>query len=427
MESPGRFGAVAFGVVALTCLGCGGGRSGPSYTVIVCGADAGSDQPDAVAGATWIDTTPYDPKSQMADIVDVGPDAFVVGYVHASFHLRYALFGADGVPQSVPAPVGARASWLRANSAPSWTVGGCDESYFAIDLADSVRLDTHRRCGGSWGEVTQTIVDTVDLPARPSLATRGTPDDGALLFVYGKGHQLLGRMQRFRAGIAGAFGAPFVILQVAPDLGVFSTDVIYNQHSDRFIVGEIERSMRGCRIQNAVLAVDADLRATVETVRQFGGCDTEAGGHHTAVAYNPSGDGSYLWWRQDGPKFRKAVYVHDRWGAATAIPSLPTFETVDDPPSLPERYTVPIASTGQTGTGYVLLKANIDETTVTSGLYGYSAGQPQPWSLLDVPPPFRGQVALRYVGGRSVGLMRGDPVQDVCMTADLFLVTSDRP
>ena len=81
---------------------------------------------------------------------------------------------------------------------------------------------------------------------------------------------------------------------------MFSTDVIYNQHSDRFIVGEIDRyAEQGCLIRNAVIAVDANLSATVERVKVFGNCDTGAGGHHTAVAYNPRGDGTYLWWRQD--------------------------------------------------------------------------------------------------------------------------------
>ena len=297
------------------------------YVPTICGVDAGSVMPDAIPGATWIDTIPYDPKSQMADIADLGQDAFVAAYVHVAFAPMHVAFDVTGAPLAPPAayPRGGHSRWLRANSSPSWRVGGCDTNYFAVELRDEVRLETHARCGGAAVSVTETVVDVIDVFSRPSLATRGTPQDGALLVVYGKGNQVVGRLLRFRDGAPESqFGPPFVIMEVPSTRAVFSTDVIYNQHSDRFIVGEIDRyAEQGCRIRNAVVAVDANLSATVEREKVFGECDTGAGGHHTAVAYNPRGDGTYLWWRQNKkPDLTKAIYVHDAWGELTTRTAL---------------------------------------------------------------------------------------------------------
>jgi hypothetical protein len=83
------------------------------------------------------------------------------------------------------------------------------------------------------------VVDGIDVVSRPSLATRGTPQDGALLVVYGKGNQVVGRLLRFsRRRPESQFGPAFAIMDVPSSRAVFSTDVIYNQHSERFIVGE---------------------------------------------------------------------------------------------------------------------------------------------------------------------------------------------
>ena len=159
-------------------------------------------------------------------------------------------------------------------------------------------------------------------------------------------------------------------------------------------------------------------------VRKVGVCDVEAGGHHTAVAYNPLGDGTYLWWRQDD-NLQKAVYVHDAFGAPTSLPSLSTTQTLTDPPSDYQRYTVPLAQTGDARFLYVALKTNYhySDGTYTSAVYAY--GKDVSWTLLDVPAAHDGQVAVRFVAGRTLGLMRAVRETGSCPTADLYLVTSE--
>jgi hypothetical protein len=47
-----------------------------------------------------------------------------------------------------------------------------------------------------------------------------------------------------------------VILDIPANTLPFSTDVIYNRHSDRFIVGAVDRyDKAGCEIRNAVPAL----------------------------------------------------------------------------------------------------------------------------------------------------------------------------
>jgi len=404
------------------------GGSDTMYVPTICGVDAGSVMPDAIAGATWIDTIPYDPKSQMADIADLGQDAFVAAYVHVAFAPMHVAFDATGAPLGPPAayPGGGHSLWLRANSSPSWRVGGCDTNYFAVELRDEVRLETHARCGGAAVSVTETVVDGINVFSRPSLATRGTPQDGALLVVYGKGNQVVGRLLRFRDGAPESqFGPPFAIMEVPSSRAVFSTDVIYNQHSERFIVGEIDRYAElGCQIRNAVVAVDANLSATVEREKVFGECDTGAGGHHTAVAYNPRGDGTYLWWRQSmKPDLTKAIYVHDAWGELTTVPPYLTAEAFDETATY-HRYTVPIASAGDAPIQYAFVRSGTGSGP-TAASYGYTIGATPPWSRIADLPALSGQVAVRVVGGRIFSLFRGGKQPDeICPAIDLFLASS---
>jgi hypothetical protein len=406
----------------------------PTYDATICGEDAGSAMPDAIAGATWIDSIAYDPRSQIADIADVGQDAFVAAYVHVSFVPQHVAFDATGALLQQPAvyPGGGHALWLRANSSPSWRVGGCDTNYFAIEVRDAVRLETHARCGGAEISVTETVVDVIDVFSRPSLATRGTPQDGALLVVYGKGSQVVGRLLRFRDGAPESqFGPPFAIMEVPSNRAVFSTDVIYNQHSERFIVGEIDRyAEQGCQIRNALVAVDADLSVMVEREKVFGICDSGSGGHHPAVAYNPRGDGTYLWWRQDG-NYQKAIYIHDAWGELTAIPPLVTGDPftkpqVGDPQTGYHRYTVPIASAGDGPVQYGFVKSTEARADgkPSAATYGYAIGATPPWSWIADLPRLTGQVAVRVVAGRIFGLLYGDPVTGDCRSTDLFLASS---
>ena len=416
--------------ISLVVSACGEPDVAPVVPPCPAPMEGAGSPGDSSPNDAWLDLMRYDPRAQMADLADVGAGGFVVGYVRAGSGLRYAGYAASGARQVAPFAAGDRASWIRANSSEAWMVGGCAVNYFAVELDQTVQLDAHTLCATGWDPMRRTLIDDGIAweAGRPSVATRGTPEQGELLFVYGKGVHILGRLLRFRGGSpVGEPSAPFVILDIPSNTLPFSTDVIYNRHSDRFIVGAIDRyDKAGCQIRNAVLALSAgdEDPPTVETVRKVGVCDVEAGGHHTAVAYNPLGDGTYLWWRQD-ENLQKAIYVHDAFGAPTSLPAFSTTQTLTEPPSDYQRYTIPLAQTGDARFRYVALKANYHygDGTYSSAIYAY--GRDASWTLLDVPPAHDGQVAVRFLGGRTVGLMRAVRETGNCPTADLYLVTSE--
>ena len=134
-------------------------------------------------------------------------------------------------------------------------------------------------------------------------------------------------------------------------------------------------------------------------------------GHHTTVAYNPlSGDGSYVWWRQNSTN-TKAIYVHGPDG--TLLPAPLPFSTnlsSADPPATDTPYTIPLAQTYSSAVPYVFW--------MPSGLYGLKSDKT--WTLLDETRSLGCPLAVRSLQTETVGLMGSN-------AGALNLVTSDYP
>jgi hypothetical protein len=298
-------------------------------------------------------------RTQVADIVPLGNAEFVVGYRDARDRLQVVRWDTAGRQGSAEA-VAEGVRWLRADTSDGFSVadpacpraGGVRINTLAVEYggaAPSVRLDVHANCDGRMTMTTVPIAAGV----RPSTVT--VPGSGATpartLVVYGRTSQLFGRMVTHVAhpDQPPVTGEEFPIARFSLG-GAFSTDVIHNRHSNRYIVGFVQKGGFACSIWNVVLDPDVDPPVVVNGPTQVGGCDGDQGGHHTSVAYNPLGDGHYAWWRQD-MKLVKSVFIHDAFGAATSPTGLGTADVVQ----FGNIWTAPVAHTKSAAVPYVAM------------------------------------------------------------------------
>jgi hypothetical protein len=226
---------------------------------------------------------------------------------------------------------------------------------------------------------------------KPSIASEGTYANGKALLVYGRGSVLNGRYLTWSTDVFGrrteTLGSRFAITTIASNRVIFSTDVIFNQHSGKYIVGYIERgAMAGCEIKNVVVSGTSRVRNPVT----FGSCDFDQGGHHTSVAYNPQGDGTYVWWRQNINR-DKAVFIHDANGNLTTFP---TFSTEGLNGAVP---TAPVTASVNASVPYFILARNF------LNLFGVKSDKTFTIAdRLDLP---LGPVAVRSLTFGTVGLL----------------------
>lgn len=342
-------------------------------------------------------------RTQVADIVPLGDGEFVVGYRDARDRLQVVRWDTRG--RQGPAEVVAESvRWVRADTSDGFfradpacpRAGGAHTNTLAVEYGGDtplVRLDLHANCDG---HLTMTSV-SIASGVRPSAVT--VPGVGSApartLVVYGRLSQLLGRLVTHGAepGQPPVLGEEFPVARFSLG-GAFSTDLIHNRHSDRYIVGFIQRGGFACSIWNVVLDAAMDPPVVVGGPTQFGGCDSDQGGHHTSVAYNPLGDGRYIWWRQD-MTLVKSVFVHDSSGALTAAPRLGTANVVE----FGNIWTAPVAATASAAVPYV---AMFGQPAVH--LFEMDAGGA--WS--DRMPRFgpSAQTAVRAFPSSVVGLVR---------------------
>jgi hypothetical protein len=301
--------------------------------VLAC-AGTSSAPPDGAPALerplVWRDvpgTLKEDPRSQMADFVDVTPDDFVLGHIARDGCVQYTRYSGDGRRERLGGGV-CGGQWIRANTAPALArPDGCGPgrpllANLFVEQAqeDKITMRFFSHCGDAWRPPSALALND---GGRPAIATKGTLAAGKALIVYGRQDQLWGRFVSFSGegsgGPATVLGDPVMLQQLSARAVVFSTDLIYNAHSDRFIVGYVERvPFVLCRIKNLLVPADAPAPAAEGDPTEFGECDWDTGGHHTSAAYNPLDDGTYVWWRQDMVKL-KHLFVHDARGKLTGL------------------------------------------------------------------------------------------------------------
>jgi len=192
---------------------------------------------------------------------------------------------------------------------------------FTVFDEDSERVKLLRTRSCSSSSVTHDVID-IGEGHTPSVAIGRDDVGNPLIFVtYGHINKILGRFFNDQ-GIA--LGTAFVIQDpISTDgetWGAFSTDVIWNHRSNRFIVGTMLKSNMpyddpGCIIYNMSVFSDGGITVPIER----GECH-QARGHHTWVDIDKRPDsnqeGEYAWWYQSFAG--KAVSIMDRFGNPTS-------------------------------------------------------------------------------------------------------------
>ena len=368
-------------------------------------------------------------RTQIADIVPLGADAFAVGFRDATDHLEYAYW--DGRGRQGPAEVAAdEVPWMRSDSSrPREAVdsrcGSAGRAWIdtmaietGINTTAKVRLDVHTNCGDQMSFTSYDIGEG----ARPASATTGSFDLGTAktLVVYGRLDHLWGRFVHRAADRSemGTIGDEFAIAKFEKG-AVFSVDVFYNQHSERFIIGYIERAAMYCTEWNVAIGDSSFPPSILSGPTQFGVCDGDVGGHHTSSAYSPDGDGSYVWWRQDMDKIKR-VFRHDRLGGLMSPLGLSTAEQAPNAESLGVRgniWTAPVTASVDGDASYYSIFGIPD-------LHLAKVGDDRTW--VDAVPNFARpyQVALRAFPGKIVALVRIADGEIFTGTATLRLVVA---
>jgi hypothetical protein len=316
-------------------------------------ADPAAAQALTLVRDVVIDDVRGDPRNPVADVVDVGSSNFVLGYYHPVDGLKYAYFNNRGDQQAGPFTAGGSGSTLRANTSKAFAWPNCDGNgrtgsvnYFAVHVDNKVYLDRHSRCNGQWQDLSWQEIAS---GGQPAVATRGTLSNGKALIVYQTGATLVGRFLTFTS-FGNSLGPVFTIAGTAGQ-----PDVIYNQHSGKFIVG-FKTFSPVCQIRNVIIT---ETGAAEGPWRFFGTCDNDVGGHHTSVAYNNLGDGSYVWWRENMSQ-QKFVFVHDAQGQLlTAVTPFATSQPNANPPTPQYGFTVPVTHTYSATTPYTFFLANV--------------------------------------------------------------------
>jgi hypothetical protein len=327
-------------------------------------------------------------RCQTADIAEVSATDFVVAFINQSGQLKYTYYGAAG-QEVAPFAKGTSARWVRANSSKPWAAFDCKFTFFAVQLDDpelgrGVFLDQHRKCPEGWG-MTRTLIAAGSSAVAPAVATKGDMLFGDVLVVWHQG-QSMGRLLRTRYHTqGGGLQEPFLI----GGSSQFGTDVIYNQHSNGWIVGQVvRRDLEFGNVNNVVLTSDWDSFPQVVARAELGDTTASPEGHHNYVAYNPlSEDGSYLHWYQghDG----KGIYTHASDGSRMA--SVPRFAANNG-------ITVPVAQTYSSATPYVAWLTN------ASGTDAYGRRRDKTWTLLGHIPGLITPVTVRVLPNFMVGL-----------------------
>lgn len=112
------------------------------------------------------------------------------------------------------------------------------------------------------------------------------------------------------------------------------------------------------------------------------------------MAYNPSGDGRYAWWRQNLNK-DKRVFIHDQMGQVTEADALGTADVL----GFGTIWTAPVTATFSSQTTYVAL-FGVPE------VHAFSFSPSQVWKEYTSTVGQAYQVALRAMPAEVLALVR---------------------
>lgn len=293
------------------------------------------------------DSTFATPKRQKADIVHLGGNRFIVGWVGSDLCVRANLFDLDANYKQIgdPPPLGcltgprgtSDTGWIRAAvQSPPTGLLPCEErvnwlTYHAWDPFSGtyrVKVDRIRSlpCSPPQSGVTHEIVDigagrfsavamTIPTTTPPD---RPPPPSALVIWASPAGNEIRGRfVSTTGTGNEMTLYAP----PLQPGQYIATPDIHFNTISQRFIVGFAiggNSTDQPCTYFNMLLAPDGSVtRAPLAWGVQ---CDNKARGpHHTSVAFDSDANfnpkGYYAWWYMGSQN--KGIYIFDSMGNET--------------------------------------------------------------------------------------------------------------
>lgn len=310
-------------------------------------------------------------RAQVVDILPLDRKRFVVTWFEEENSWLYfrrfdAESGYKGPTYAAARSIGTGdVRWVRGMSGGPVVNPATNEfmNLAVFEVGDSIYASRHSYRSGNWQSRLRSVshhnAGTSRNGGRPSVAwgyTGTSPSAGKALVVWGKDGDLMGRFHGFNGyGI----GSPFKILTtpLTTHPFIFSTDIIWNSKSQRFIVGYVARdNAQHCQYWNVRLRYDGSIDHSslhpTPTQRGLCGHNVSSGGdgHHTSVAYDRRSwntDGVYAWWYIDSVGSavgNKGIRIMDRWGDPLLDGAGNKIEIL-----LPEAITVPVAPNRSTG------------------------------------------------------------------------------
>jgi alpha-tubulin suppressor-like RCC1 family protein len=388
------------------CSGASDPDPSCAYHQIACDGPEGG-----CSGEEPIDIAAPSSRASLMDIIDLGPDDFVVGYSEGGGgavryrHYRIGSEQRDPVIRVAEMSPSGKVSTVRANSSNAIFKPDADctdpasrwatyTNYFAVAAGSAVFLDTFKLCDG------QVSFSRSPVAAGSGPSVASTPA-GRALIAYEK--NLAPLTARYvdappapTVGMPATLGVEFGLQNVGGTAR--ATDMIYNQHSDAFIVGVMSQTpITGGKIENVRVPNGSTSSMAIDFAGNY---DHNTGGHTTRVAYNPLGDGTYPWWYTED----RAFTIHDQNGLRTSDPHFATHAPHD--PSFNFYNWVPIARTYDSSRLpllYVFFKTS--DLAPATHLYGLRTDKA--WVMVDPLADYGvagDPVAVRSLRAATVGL-----------------------
>jgi hypothetical protein len=410
------------------------GGAGPCKAIepVRCDALAGScsrftcvaDRAAPCTGRQDVDADAAYIRLPSVDLVDVGDDNFVVGYIDAARKSgRYAYYSvyegevtppfAVDVDESTagavttirgatsPAVFHPDAFCASAPNGPCLDVQGregpCSEwgtytNFFAIEVSGRIYVDIHRFCGDHRPSFfSRVFVGTSrfavgrsgegQYAAGPSVAA--TPD-GKVLVAWGApavAPKALAIRALLRPPGRDGEGAMLDEVRVlAPDAltnAPAKTSMVFDDHSKTFAIGMLWNTIGEMRTAGTLLLPDDATRPMIFHDWTAPG-DGQSGSHYGELAFNPrSEDGAFLEWRLQNlgaaRTCSRGVVLED---GVTGLPlaSVPVWCTIEGDAPLEDgyQYTLPLAAT-YAGTDVLYVLVSTDDQFTRGRLFGLTS------------------------------------------------------
>ncbi len=405
------------------------GRSCKPVEPVRCDAPPGScsrftcaaDRSTPCTGRQDVDADAAYIRVPSIDLVDMGADSFVVGYIDdARKGTRYAYYSVYEGEVTPPFAVGAEpiadaVSTIRGATSPALyhpeafcasdrsngrcldlqgregpcSAWGTYTNFFAIETRGRVYLDIHRFCGDHRPSFfSRVFVGTSRFAgwrgdgqqaAGPSVAA--TPD-GKVLVAWGASADAARSTLAVRAllcppgrdGEGAVLEDVRVLAPAALTNAPAKTSLVYDELRKTFAIGMLWNTVGEMRTAGTMLLPEDPAQPTIFHDWAAPG-DGQSGSHYCELAYNTrSGDGAFVEWRLQGPGTCSRGVVLDDGGTGLPLPTVPVWCTVQGDAPLEDgyQYTVPLAAT-YAGTEVLYVLVSSDDQFTRGRLFGLTS------------------------------------------------------